>query len=345
MVKGSQLKWQIGILEAKVGKGPSLTRAKLMVAKQQRRQRALVKKESQGQLDNLPSDPGADEDKEAIERELQQLRARGDLEQLYNCRGHHIRKELRKQCKKVKVFETQKMIKRIKACEEKELVEKELKQDEAKLKLIKGVDLDRCADEALDKIIAASQLIEEAVKTCGTLIKRSKASKEPDEGGVDAGLRQQILNHKSFGPIIDKHVHDLTLFLEGKPTTNRPKLKEAGDRVQDKEDRDVTSEDGRKRRRGDAHRDESDGEPGKANGVGVDPGNSMFVGNLADLGSDTSDVNLGSDDDNSDDGLPKPKKKRPKRGSPDDWEDPTFDEIYGVKSKKNRPGQRARQKY
>ncbi|KAL1922882.1 uncharacterized protein VTP21DRAFT_9258 [Calcarisporiella thermophila] len=154
--KKENLKWQINLLEAKCGLEPSIQRAKAAVRKSKDHKTTEDAKE------------GADD-----EKLLMQLRGEKISRKLF-----HEKKELKKGLKKAKVFETQRLVKRLRNARvqlaqirnqvetgetsdektagktaEKSKTEQELDADvkryEADLDIVKRLDLDRLVDKLL----------------------------------------------------------------------------------------------------------------------------------------------------------------------------------------------------
>ncbi|KAJ1916978.1 hypothetical protein H4219_003449 [Mycoemilia scoparia] len=308
------------------GKGPSLARAKRMIEKENRHKKSALKR---GDLD-AAGVFSETQDPEKLEQQLRELRIKKAQQKL-----HHIRKQLRKLCKISRVFQVQKVNKRIKsntaklgAADEsvKKDIEAALKNDIVQVEILKNkADLDRCADEAVNMLIKSNTTIENYIPL--------KDIPRIGDDINDAVAR--ILDHGPIKTLIKEMSEELVVLLEGKSKKSAEKSeskeKENIDSGISDDDDDDSNEKSKKKKKGlptVASTDES-----------------MFVGSLADFASDNddSDISISDYDEPKKSSKSSKKRKRSKLDS-DDWVDPKFDEIYGIGEKKNRPGQRQRQK-
>ncbi|KAJ1962946.1 hypothetical protein GGI12_002338 [Dipsacomyces acuminosporus] len=368
MTGTKNINWQIGLLEARTGKGASFKRAKQVEVKRKRLEEKAQKAQKAKQQPVISNSIAADEQ---AEKQLHALRIEKTKTKL-----HHVKRTVRSALKKIKSSEVQKATRQLKNAQkardeaDKDKVDeaaKTAKQAEELLAQIKAVDLDAAVLLIVHRIRKKSRAINSAlVDTADT-----SASQTLN----DDKAMQRVINAKQMAELVKQHINELEALLNGAQKPRQPtempqptkhdaessgRESDGGDTGSDQEESDGVDEydsgadDYESTSDLDAYSENVDELHRSKKAKGNDD-ESMFVGSLGDFVSD--DNISGSEYDSESDGGSNKKKndklakkqkqeQKQKKGRAnvdyDEEADDAFDKLYGANAPKNRPGQRAR---
>ncbi|KAI8320628.1 hypothetical protein GQ54DRAFT_298533 [Martensiomyces pterosporus] len=375
------INWQIGLLEARTGKGSSFKRAKQVEEKRRREQEKAQKRAKAGAGPSSEPQEAPEAEPNAncgatgeAEEKLRVLRSEKAKTKMF-----HIRRQLRIVTKKVQSFEMQKATRQLKNArmtrdtldkegegadqEKREAATKAAEEAEKLLEQIKAVDLGVAVELAVNRMKKKSYDIRIAL---------ADAKEESISHSLnDDRAMQRVLNSKQMAAEVKKHIEDLEAVLKGAVKPKRAALptKSTGPVVADKSGDDYAEDSGSERdisdigdsgsgHDSDGYESTSDLDGDAANSrapqtskkAKISSGDSMFVGSLGDFVSDDDISGSESESESHDNRKSKAKGRKETPGKRkgkdafryDEDEGKAFDDIYGANVRKNRPGQRAR---
>ncbi|KAF9577694.1 hypothetical protein BGW38_006926, partial [Lunasporangiospora selenospora] len=333
--KKDSLKWEIIKLQAQLGESPS-KKAKRIIGIQAHKQEHSA---------NTDGDQDHEGSSQAAAERLQKL-----METKISQKIYHAKVEVKRALAKAKTQETQRLVKRLrqarKSVEEKssetnqEVPDSEKKKKDYndfaaadverfsnELEMVKKLDMDSLSEDVFTSKLSKHPILKSHALLAPYLAEKSKAAandKSPSDPILDP--LQQVIGSRLCNTTV---VKDLLTKLWNELEYMNKKTKQSDD--EDDDDSSADSDD-------DAlgNEDVSMSDDQAEDDDGYDSDGLPLPMNGRSKTSSTTSMFIGALNDSDDKG----KKKRGKN----DYVDTKFDEIYGSTKKKNRPGQRERQK-